>query len=102
MAVRHPATLPAALVATLGQISFHFWRLGDRCDRYFLEVDVSDKTKMFLLDDYRAVCFGGRWHGWEFVKHPDGHWVSARKLPETEPTIDPLFSMVQSTPQEIV
>jgi hypothetical protein len=23
---------------------------------------------------------GGRWHGWLFVRHPDGHWVSQRKL----------------------
>jgi hypothetical protein len=27
-----------------------------------------------------AVCIGGRWDGWLFQRHPDGQWVSQRKL----------------------
>lgn len=50
---------------------------------------------MFLVESDRAVCFGGRWHGWLFWLHPNGNWVSARKLTETETTIDPLFSMME-------
>jgi hypothetical protein len=37
-------------------------------------------------DDLLGVCIGGRWDGWLMRKHPDGQWVSVRKL-ETE---DPL------------
>ncbi len=35
-----------------------------------------------------AVCSnpGGRFHGWLFQQHPDGQWVSIRKLqPEKMP-----------------
>ena len=32
-----------------------------------------------------AACINGsQWHGWLFVKHPDGKWVSQRKLSNWE------------------
>jgi hypothetical protein len=44
--------------------------------------------ELFELPDGTAVCCnpGGRWHGWLFVRHPDGQFVSARKL---EPPANP-------------
>lgn len=41
----------------------------------------------FALPDGKFVCFnpGGRWHGWLFYRHPDGQFVSERKLQEVEP-----------------
>ena len=34
--------------------------------------------------DYAADLSGGRFHGWLFYKHPDGQWVSDRKLSDWE------------------
>ena len=48
---------------------------------------MSDKVRMLLVESDRAVCVGGKWDGWLFWLHPNGGWVSARKLPETEPTV---------------
>lgn len=39
--------------------------------------------RMMLIGNEHAVCCGGRWDGWLFVLHPDGQWVSKRKLPIT-------------------
>jgi hypothetical protein len=51
------------------------------------------KVRMLLVESDRAVCVGGRWDGWLFWLHPNGGWVSARKLPETEPIfVDSVFS----------
>lgn len=38
--------------------------------------------ELFRIDDNMAVNSnpGGRFHGWLFRKHPDGQWVSVRKL----------------------
>lgn len=38
--------------------------------------------EFFMLRDGTAVCCnpGGRFHGWLFVRHPDGQLVSAAKL----------------------
>ena len=30
--------------------------------------------------DFAVDLKGGKWHGWLYRKHPDGHWVSHRKL----------------------
>lgn len=54
--------------------------------------------RMLLVEKDRAVCIGGKWDGWLFWLHPNGNWVSARKLPETEPVIDPLFSQMEEQP----
>ncbi len=32
--------------------------------------------QMFDMGGGRYLCSGGRWHGWEFRKHPDGQFVS--------------------------
>lgn len=32
-----------------------------------------------------GVCLDGKWKGWLFRKHPDGQWVSVRKLDEDDP-----------------
>lgn len=42
---------------------------------------------LFRINEREAVCFNpnGRFHGWLFLQHPDGHWVSFRKLEETDP-----------------
>lgn len=38
--------------------------------------------ELFQIDDQTAVQCNpsGRFHGWLFRKHPDGQWVSFRKL----------------------
>jgi hypothetical protein len=57
--------------------------------------------ELFKISDDRAVCCnpGGRFHGWMFVKHADGHYVSERPLETTEPWppgkgLDALFGSV--------
>ena len=44
-------------------------------------------TELFKIDDETAVCSnpGGRFHGWLFKRHPDGDWVSERKLEPAPP-----------------
>lgn len=39
-------------------------------------------TELFQLSAEIAICCNpnGRFHGWLFRKHPDGQWVSVRKL----------------------
>lgn len=34
--------------------------------------------------DYAVDLQGGRFHGWLFSRHPDGQWVTARKLSDWE------------------
>lgn len=34
--------------------------------------------------DYAVDLTGSRWHGWLFARHPDGQWVSQRKLSDWE------------------
>ena len=36
------------------------------------------------VNDQEGVCLGGRWQGWLFRKHPDGQWVSVRKLEQVD------------------
>lgn len=45
------------------------------------------KPQMFDMLHGRYLCFDpkGRWHGWEFYKHPDGQFVSIAKRECTEP-----------------
>ena len=47
--------------------------------------------ELFHIDDNTAVqCNpGGRFHGWLLRRHPDGQWVTVRKL---EPVTDPFGS----------
>lgn len=55
--------------------------------------------EFFDLGDGHAVrCNpGGRFHGWLFRRHPDGQYVSVRKLEIVEQPYDPLF--VHMTPK---
>lgn len=41
--------------------------------------------RMLKTDNDHAVCVGGRWDGWLMWKHPDGQWVSVRKLEQERP-----------------
>ncbi|MDX0262420.1 hypothetical protein GOC60_14645 [Sinorhizobium meliloti] len=34
-----------------------------------------------------GVCLAGRWKGWLFRQHRDGHWVSMHKLEQIEPKL---------------
>ncbi len=51
--------------------------------------------EMFDLGDGRAVNFNpdGRFHGWLFVRHPDGQYVSIRKLDIIKNPADPLAAL---------
>ncbi len=47
--------------------------------------------ELFELPDGTAVCCnpGGKFHGWLFTHHPDGQWVSIRKLePAKQPEME--------------
>lgn len=43
--------------------------------------------ELFDIGGGKAVCSnpGGRFHGWMFFKHPDGQYVSERKLSTVDP-----------------
>lgn len=45
-------------------------------------LDDFEMPQWFALGDGRMVQFNpaGRFHGWIFRPHPDGQWVSERKL----------------------
>ncbi len=47
--------------------------------------------ELFDLGNNEAVNFnpGGRFHGWLFRKHPDGAWISVRKLDTVENPLAP-------------
>ena len=38
-----------------------------------------------MISSTEGVCMDGRWKGWLFRKHPDGQFVSVRKLDEVDP-----------------
>ena len=48
---------------------------------------LSREPQLFLLGNGEAICCNpsGRFHGWLMRQHPDGQWVSVRKLDETKP-----------------
>jgi len=48
-------------------------------------VDEAAKPRILLLPSGAGVCVGGRWDGWMVHRHPDGQWVSDRRLPEVDP-----------------
>ena len=43
-------------------------------------LDRAQTVRMMRTDADHAVCVGGEWDGWLMWKHPDGQWVSVRKL----------------------
>ena len=45
-------------------------------------IEYASQGRMFDLGNGLAVnfCPSGRFHGWIFRKHPDGYYVSVRKL----------------------
>ena len=68
------------------------WTLLQRIDNLAAELHTERESRkldfnalqqrMFYLGDNLAVNFNprGRLHGWLFRRHPDGQWVSIRKL----------------------
>jgi hypothetical protein len=53
-----------------------------------VEIDAARvKQELFDLGSGLAVNFNphGRFHGWLFQQHPDGQYVSVRKLNKLEP-----------------
>lgn len=55
---------------------------------------------VMVLGDGTGVMVGGRFHGWLMRQHPDGHWVSMRKLETVDPCDNPLGQMMKSTVQK--
>lgn len=43
---------------------------------------LDPSERMLMIDEFHAVCVGGRWDGWKMWRHPDGGWVSIEKLTE--------------------
>jgi hypothetical protein len=43
---------------------------------------------LLLGEGNMGVKVGGRFDGWLMTKHPDGQWVSVRKLEESDPFKD--------------
>ena len=44
------------------------------------------------LTENEGVCIDGKWKGWLFRKHPNGQWVSVRKLDNVDPHADSPFA----------
>lgn len=53
---------------------------------------MTTTMELFLMSPGFAVCSnpGGRFHGWLFQQHADGHWVSVMKLDPVPLPPDPL------------
>lgn len=57
----------------------------------------------FDLGNGTAVCADGRWRGWLCRRHPDGQFITVRKLPEaTNPygSMNPDLYVFQRREQE--
>lgn len=52
--------------------------------------------KILVLGDGTGVKVGGKFHGWLMRQHPDGHWVSVRKLDEVDPFDNPMGRMMKT------
>ncbi|TDW20513.1 hypothetical protein EV128_125143 [Rhizobium azibense] len=50
------------------------------------------------LTEFVGVCLDGKWKGWLFRKHPDGQWVSVRKLDEADPMEGSPFAALAPPP----
>lgn len=48
-------------------------------------LDRMQTTRILITSEDHGVCIGGRFDGWLMWKHPDGQWVSVRKLVEERP-----------------
>lgn len=50
-------------------------------------LDCMQVVRMILLphDENEAICIGGKFDGWQMRRHPDGQWVSVRKLAQESP-----------------
>lgn len=43
-------------------------------------LDRLQACRVIFISEDHGVCVGGRFDGWLMWKHPDGQWVSVRKL----------------------
>ena len=62
--------------------------------------DAAIEPRVFIIGDVTGVAVGGRFHGWLMRRHPDGQWVSVRKLEAVDPFDNPLGQMLKSTVQK--
>lgn len=48
--------------------------------------EAAAKVRVIVIDQQQrsGICVGGRLDGWLMRKHPDGQWVSIRKLDEEQ------------------
>ena len=56
--------------------------------------------RVLIIDNLRTmgVKVGGRFDGWLVRKHPDGQWVSVRKLESVDPFEgDPMAELLKQT-----
>jgi hypothetical protein len=61
--------------------------MDDNVSRLFPEEEGQVTSGLIVLQrnpDMAVDLSGGGFHGWLFWKHPDGQWVSKRKLEEWE------------------
>lgn len=47
--------------------------------------EIAERPRIYIVGDDHGVCVGGRFDGWFMWKHPDGQWVTIRKLEQEEP-----------------
>jgi hypothetical protein len=45
-------------------------------------IDVKELYNGMMLNNAIGISLEGKWKGWLFAKHPDGHWVTIAKVPE--------------------
>ena len=48
-------------------------------------LDRMQAVRMIVVEPDRAVCVGGRYDGWLMHRHPDGQWITVRKLGQEQP-----------------
>jgi len=53
-------------------------------------LDRSQAVRFIKIDADQAICVGGRFDGWLMHKHPDGQWITIRKLEQEYPERTPL------------
>jgi hypothetical protein len=61
-------------------------------------LDRMQAVRVLLTDETHGVCVGGRYDGWLMWKHPDGQWVTMRKLTQENPQPAQTKPIEETTP----
>lgn len=104
MTARELRLIGALLYSNTGQGDTESLALAQRCLETATLLDAVNVRAggpvLLQTSPTEAVCFnvGGRFHGWLFRQHPDGQWISVRKLEAIEIPLPEVFAAQRKDP----